>query len=227
MAHPRSIWLCAGPLAGFLFTAAVCAADIPLAPAGEYAKIDTKLARDTIQALTKGSAVEQDRAVAAVLKSPKDYAPPVFYVMSNVLFAKGRKDDAEFWFYSGQLRARYDANRCTDGSAADEVGILNDQYGSEINKYAFLDLDALQKTVTRVIAWDKATPHDYDGRWINLYGMNATRASLSKGNAADQPPLSLPENRWGQIAEMTRRDYMDGFNDALAKIKAQQAGKKP
>jgi hypothetical protein len=227
MEHPRSILLCAGAFAGLLFTAAACAADIPLAATGEYAKIDTKLARDTIQVLTKGSAAQQDQAVAAVLKSPKDYAPPVFYVLSNVLFAKGRKDEAELWFYSGQLRARYDANRCADGSAADEVGILNDQYGSDINKYAFQDLDALQKTVTRVIAWDKATPHDYDGRWIALYSASATLASLNKGAAADAPPVSLPESRWGQIAEMTRRDYLDGFNDALAKLKARQAGKKP
>lgn len=225
MGYSRSILL-AG-LIGLSLVVAAYGADIPLAPTGEYAKIDTRLARDTIQALTKGSAAQQDQVVAAVLKSPKDYAPPVFYALSSVLFAKGRKDDAEFWFYSGQLRARYDANRCADGSAADEVGILNDQYGSDINKYAFLDLDALQKTVTRVIAWDKATPHDYDGRWINLYGMNAALASLNKGAAADAQPLSLPENRWGQIAEMTRRDYQDGFNDALAKMKARQAGKKP
>lgn len=212
---------------GLLVTAAAYSADIPGASVGEYAKIDTKLATATIQALTKGSAVQQDQAVAAVLKSPKDYAPPVFYVLSSVLFAKGRKDDAEFWFYAGQLRARYDANRCTDGSAGDEVAVLNDKYGSDINKYAFQDPDTLQKTVTRVVAWDKATSRDYDGRWIALYSMSATLASQNKGVAPDSPPLSLPESRWGQIAEMTRRDYQDGFNDALAKMKARQAGKKP
>ncbi|HEV2211976.1 MAG TPA: hypothetical protein VGS99_01390 [Gammaproteobacteria bacterium] len=201
-------------LGSLLFTAASYAIDIPQG-SGEYAKIDTQLARSTLKAL-QGTAAQQNAAVAAVLKSPKDYEPQVFYALSSVLFAKGRRDEAAFWFYAGQLRAKYDANRCADDSASQELSILNDQYGLQINQYAMRSPDFLQKTIASVVAWDKATPHDYDPRWINLYGFNATQQG-----ADPRPPLfSQPKAQWDQIAEMTRRDYQDSFDQAIAKMKA-------
>jgi secreted protein with Ig-like and vWFA domain len=83
---------------------------ITVTPKGEYATIDTRLANDSLQFLTKGTAEDRDRTIEAIQAHPENYAPPVLYGISNVLFAAGKQDDALFWFYAGQLRARVDAN---------------------------------------------------------------------------------------------------------------------
>ena len=185
---------------------------VTLAPTGAYAAIDTSLATRVIQDLTQpGTAREQ--AVRDVTVAPQNYAPPVFYQLSSVLFDEGHRDDAAFWFYAGQLRARFDANRCTDPTAAAAVSALNEQFGTPINQYMFQDPDRLAALVEKVVDWDRATPHDYDQRWINLHGMAAVTGAMD-GEAADAP-LSLPEDQWDMIAERTRTDYLDGLRQAL------------
>jgi hypothetical protein len=69
----------------------------------------------------------------------------------------GRKDDAVFFFYLGQLRYRAyllsDPKR--DRSLFDA---MMSAMGPPINQYAFGDIKALIATIDRVIAWDGATP---------------------------------------------------------------------
>lgn len=203
-------------LSGLAGTAAVRAETITLAPQGVYADIDTRLATQTIRALTEGTEQARADAVQAVIAAPQDYAPPVLYALSGVLFEAGRKDEAAFWFYAGQLRARFDANRCADLSARSAVAVLNDRYGGPINRYTFQDPEALVALVETVVAWDRDTPHNYDHRWINLSGMGATTSAL--GGASGEEALSLPEAQWDEIAEKTRADYLAGLMQAVEQV---------
>ena len=189
-------------------------------PQGEFAKIDVRLANETIRALAKGTAAEQQRAIQDIKANPGSYAPPVFYALSETLFARGDKDDAAFWFYAGQLRARFDANRCTDVSARQAVAVLNQRYGGPINQHTFQDIPKLEALIPRVLEWDRATPHRYDHRWINLHGMDAMQAGL--GGKPSPAALSAPASEWNQIAEKTRADYLTGFRQAMAQVKAQK-----
>ncbi|MCK9549228.1 hypothetical protein [Aquamicrobium sp.] len=188
---------------------------IMLEPQGEYASIDTRLAMQTMKELTQGTDQERVQTIRAVMAAPQNYAPPVFYVLSSLLFEAGLKDDAAFWFYAGQLRARFDANRCNDVSARSAAATLNERYGAPINQYAFQDKVKLETLIEKVVKWDRDTPHNYDHRWINLSGMGATTSAM--GGAADATPLSLPETQWAAIAEKTRTDYLAGLREALNK----------
>lgn len=190
---------------------------IMLKPQGEYASIDTRLAMQTMKELAQGSNEERIQTIRAVVAAPQNYAPPVFYALSSLLFEIGLKDDATFWFYAGQLRARFDANRCNDASARSAVATLNDRYGAPINQYAFQDPAKLEALIEKVVKWDRDTPHNYDHRWINLSGMGATTSAM--GSAADAAPLSLPEAQWAAIAEKTRTDYLAGLREALKQVK--------
>jgi hypothetical protein len=60
--------------------------------------------------------------------------------------------------------------------------------------------------VERVVEWDRATPHDYDHRWINLHGMGAFTGATA---------LSRPAAQWPAIAEETRGGYLRGLEEAL------------
>lgn len=190
---------------------------ITLKPQGEYASIDTRLATQTMKELAQGTDEVRVRTIRAVMTAPQNYAPPVFYVLSSLLFEAGLKNDAAFWFYAGQLRARFDANRCNDASARSAVGTLNERYGTPINQYAFQDRDKLEALIEKVVKWDRDTAHNYDHRWINLSGMGATTSAM--GNATATAPLSLPEAQWAAIAEKTRSDYLVGLREALKQAK--------
>lgn len=127
------------------------------------------------------------------------------------MFRLGDKDDAAFWFYVGQLRARYDAERCRDNSAKQAVPALNQEYGGAINKYTFQDINKLSETVQRAVAYVRGHPENYDHRWINLHGMRAMQSGLS-GEADDQP-MSAPESEWPAIKKQTIDDYYADFQE--------------
>jgi hypothetical protein len=81
-----------------LASAGVSAQQIIVQPQGQFAQIDTRLANQTIELLENGNAEEQQRTIEKIKDRPQNFAPPVFYVLSHVLFQRGEKDDASFWF---------------------------------------------------------------------------------------------------------------------------------
>jgi hypothetical protein len=223
MFHVGKVILPIASLSILLGVFAFATADTKTAtPKGEYAQIDTRLANETIQTLAKGTPGDKQKTIENIKAKPENYAPPVFYVLSNVLFQDGQKDEGAFWFYAGQLRARFDANRCADSSARQAVGVLNQNYGSLINQYTFQDISKLELLIPKVVEWDRKTPHSYDHRWINLHGMGAMMSSLGTKNDSDktQTALSLPKEQWDAIAEKTRADYLSSFKEAMAQMKS-------
>jgi hypothetical protein len=191
--------------------------EIVLPRKGEYKNIDVKLQNDAIDTLIRGSQKDKEYTTNLIMTSPEKYAPPVFYVLSSVLFHENKKDEAAFWFYAGQLRGRFDANRCADISAREAIAVLNQKYGPEINQYTFQDLPKLKALVPKVVEWDKKTPHKYDHRWINLHGMDAVNASLDNSEGK-RDVMSLPKDEWDKIAEKTRANYLSSFNEMMEQL---------
>jgi hypothetical protein len=206
--------------------AVAAAEDVAVTPAGVYGEIDTRLAIETLVALVKGPPEERDLAVAEVKRAPQRYAPPVFYGLSKVLLDRGDEDGAAFWFYAGQLRGRTDANLCLDRSASSGIAALNEAFGPAINRRTFQDRARLAALVERVVAWDRATPHDYDRRWIALHGMDAMTSSMP-GGTPHTGPVSIPKERWDEVSEQTRRDYLAAFKKVLADLQATPGDEAP
>lgn len=203
----------------FLLALVGCAgAEVAAARPWHERPIDTALSDDMKERLSGADADARVAAAAEVEASPERFNPEVFYLVALVHFAADRPQDAMFWFYAGQLRARFDANRCADELAGTYVNRLNDQFGPAINQYAFQHLDQLEATVTRVIDFDRTTPHSYDPRWINRHTPAALTAAMT-GEELDPTTMSKPEAEWPAIAEQTRTDYEKGFAEALAQAK--------
>lgn len=194
-----------------------------LAPQGVYAQIDTKLGQEALRLLSQGSAQQQQNVLERVRAAPEKFQPPVFYVLSQVLFKAGLQDEAAFWFYAGQLRARFDANRCADVSARQAVDVMNQNYGGTINRYMFQDLDKAQELIAKVVEWDRKTPYAYDPHWINLHGIQAVQAAKDPKLAAKltMDSLSLPQSQWASLAEQTRTKYLQGFQDAISQLRVE------
>lgn len=215
----KAILLIIGILAG-LPTLSVLAETKTVMPRGEYARIDTRPANETMQVLTKGTIEEKQKIIEKIKAYPENYAPPVFYLLSNVLFSDGKKDEGAFWFYAGQLRARIDANLCADSTARQAVGVLNQNYGNSINEYTLQDIPKFEELIQKIMAWERKTPYNYDRRWINLHGMGAMLSGLgAKSPESSSTPLNLPKGQWNNITEKTRTDYLSDFHEAMNALK--------
>jgi hypothetical protein len=178
---------------------------------GAFAEIDVKQSNEAIKVLKCNDNAKKRKTVKAILETPNDYNPIVFYVLSNELFEEGKKKEGCFWFYVGQLRARMDANICADVSARQIVSLLNDEYGQIINEYAIPKINFLEETIRRVIDFVKNNNENYDRRWINLFGMWAF-----KSNTGQNLELSLSKEQWANIKEKTINDYYEGFKEFKA-----------
>ncbi len=176
---------------------------------GVFSEIEVDKHNETINFLQSEDKKQKKQTMETVLKNPNDFNPPVLYVLSQELFLQGNKDEATFWFYVAQLRARYDANLCMDNSAKQAVSVLNNVYGPNINKYAFQDINKLDKTVNYVVEFVRANKENYDHRWINLHGMGMFIEGL--GDETETGELSKPKDEWEGIKKKTIDDYYNGF----------------
>lgn len=184
-------------------------------PKGIYSEIDVARHNSAIKILSGKDRNLKLHTVNSILKNPNYYIPPVLYSLSRELFRQGKKDEATYWFYIAQLRARYDANLCMDNSAKQAVSILNGEYGPDINKYAFQDMSKLEKIVTKVVDFVRTNEENYDHRWINLHGMDAVLSGLDKKAAKKE--LSEPKEKWAAIKKKTVDDYYNGFIEYVRK----------
>jgi hypothetical protein len=95
--------------------------------------------------------------------------PAAYYVLARRLFEEGKKDEAVFWFYTGQIRFRSRLlsypNLPKDGEPA-VFSSLSEMVGRPLNEYAFGDIPKLATIIDRALAWDEAhvDPHAPKGR---------------------------------------------------------------
>ncbi len=161
--------------------------------------------REVILNLQKDNTPAQAAAVKEALSRPESFTPAVLYALSRALFIAGRKDEAAVWFYSAQVRARFDARRTTDLSARQAVTILNDMFGAPINIYAFQSPSRVRKYALQAVAWDRAAPHDYNHAWMYPHGLGV------------YDPATPKESEWEALAEDTRVTYVAQMEEALIK----------
>ena len=105
--------------------------------------------------------------------------PSCYYMYANRLFREGKREDAVFWCYVGQLRFRFHllANPNIDPSGDPALyASLDDSVGGTINKYAGGNIKELLKTIDRALEWDEATPNEFTSKqkFAAVYEQNRT-----------------------------------------------------
>ncbi|WP_426670492.1 ankyrin repeat domain-containing protein [Mucilaginibacter sp. McL0603] len=183
----------------------------PVEPKGVYKEISLSNDIRVIQLLADTNVNHSKSAlIDSVERDANRYTPPVLYILSNVLFSQKKYNEACYWFYLAQLRARYDVNRCTDKTANADAYNMN--FGPFINDYAFHHLDSLKIIVQKVVDFVRVNDELYDQRWINLTGMDAMTASLSDKSVSKK--LSIDKSQWPAIKKKTIDDYCNDFKAA-------------
>jgi hypothetical protein len=211
-------------LLALAFSITTCYAQVEnhiVEPVGKYKNIDMSKDTKMFLLLMDTTNAVDNKLVDSTIKNANYYTPPVLYALSYKLFHLDKKSEASCWFYIAQLRARYDVNRCTDATSS--ATQYNEFFGPEINKYAFTNLDTLEKIVIKSVNYVKVNEEKYDPRWINLTGMKAMLTSL--GNSKGAPnELTKPKQQWTSIKTETISSYFNEFKEYLISIRKEKSG---
>lgn len=207
---------------------------ILIQPTGVYAEIDMKKDLLILEQLSeKGTMLS---SMDVVLKNPDEYSPTVLCVVSNILFAQGYKDSAAFWFYTGRMRARIDANLCTDNTARSAVSELTQYFGPAINQYMYSDLanlDNVRAVWAKTVAYLETHDELYDRRWIALHGMRAMMSGMEdeeglegENDDYESEPIILPEEEWARVKKETIEEQLAALEEALNSLEQENQGSK-
>jgi WD40 repeat protein len=91
-----------------------------------------------------------------------EHAHPVAMMfLAKRLFDAGRRDEAVFWFYEGQLRWRALLIETPDPEGQAQFQRLFETIGPAINPYAFRNLPAFYTMIDAVLAWDTAHQDEF------------------------------------------------------------------
>lgn len=109
--------------------------------------------------------------------------PSAYYSYASRLFHEGKKDDAVFWFYVGQLRYRFHlkANPKLDPSGDPALfSSLSATVGEVINLYAGGDVKEWVKGIDRALKWDADTANGFTSKKKSAAIYEENRAGLKK-----------------------------------------------
>ncbi|MEO9336916.1 hypothetical protein ABFT80_05695 [Mesorhizobium sp. SB112] len=107
--------------------------------------------------------------------------PAAYYILANKLFYSGKKDEAVFWFYAGQLRYRVHlACPLDQGKSGDAAlfGSFSEVIGRPLNEYAFGDVDEAVKTIDAALEWDARNKNDFTSKTKCASQLAQNRAGL-------------------------------------------------
>lgn len=104
---------------------------------------------------------------ASIERSLPDEHPSSYYLYAVRLFAEGKKDDAVFWFYTGQIRFRAHLKANPDLKPSGDPALfasLNATLGREINEYAGGDPKMWFAQIDRALAWDRKMENGFTSK---------------------------------------------------------------
>ena len=97
-------------------------------------------------------------AARRLVQGAAEADPYALMAFAGHLFDAGHRDQAVFWFYAGQLRARYMRESSREGGQVLAAFIIASE---SINAYAMADATRFSAMAKRVLAWDKLTFDDW------------------------------------------------------------------
>jgi hypothetical protein len=118
---------------------------------------------------------------AQLIEEIEQLHPAAYYILAAKLFQTDQKDEAVFWFYTGQIRYRcYLAAHPDLEPSGDPAlfGALSAQVGEPLNVYAFGDVPKLAETITRALEWDAAHPDAFTDRSVHASACEDVRNGL-------------------------------------------------
>ena len=121
--------------------------------------------------------------LAEIERRLPDEHPSHYYLYAGRLWGAGKRDDAVFWFYTGQLRFRFHllSNPSLERSGDPALfGSLQATIGEPINLYVGGDPKKWMKRIDEVLKWDAKTKNGFTAKTTHHKELEEVRAGLTK-----------------------------------------------
>lgn len=156
-------------LLGYAMSAATHAAEIP-------PSVTAQIQPDIIESIGTLSPAEIERQLPGL-------HPANYYAYAGRLWGSGKRDEAVFWFYAGQLRYRFrlmaDPGLDPSGDPA-LFASLQSMIGEPINLYVGSDPKNWMQQIDSVLAWDAKTTNGFTSKTEHKKAFEEARAGLVK-----------------------------------------------
>lgn len=120
------------------------------------------------------------RAAEKLLLSAKSADAIDIMHAAMTIYNAGKRDDAVFWFYAGQLRARYTPEISGENAQVLTIYVM---VASPINGYAMRDVPKMTQIIRRALAWDEETFEDW--AWANALDIRDEELAKRRKRARD------------------------------------------
>ena len=134
-------------------------------------KIKTILVCLLFLSVSWANASEQDNYTRMSVDDLRQQAgtlhPSALYILAGKLFSEGKKDEAIFWFYAGQIRYRFLIGASPDLDPSREPAVfsaLQKTVGRRINEYAGGDPDTWVAMIRKARQWDQDNPNEFTSK---------------------------------------------------------------
>jgi hypothetical protein len=155
------------------------------------------------------------RAAAEEIVRNPGADPLLLMAAAHALFRSERKDDAVFWFYAGQLRARYTPQLKGENSQLITIFVMT---GEGINAHAQRNIAAMDKTVARVLKWDDETfPAWVKANRLDLKELAADRSKAREGLVGMMAKLKSDREHYEKLAR-EYKDPMEQYREQQAQL---------
>jgi Arc/MetJ-type ribon-helix-helix transcriptional regulator len=138
--------------------------------------------------------------------------PAMYYIYALRLFEESRKDDAVFWFYTGQLRHRFHLSANPDLLPDEDPALLASLMqgaGEVINEYAGGDPTVWVAQIERALKWDAETRNDFTSKDRFTKQWEAVRGGLQELKswiAQNTDKIGREREKAKQAEEREKRD---------------------
>lgn len=126
--------------------------------------------------LTSTDATIVSEAAQNILLNADHSKPLLLMNVASHLMKVNRRDEAVFWFYAGQLRARYSPEFQGENKQLIPIFVM---IGEQINRHAQKDILGMEQTIQRVLTWDDQTFNV----WAKAHARNPSDEKLASDRA--------------------------------------------
>jgi hypothetical protein len=150
------------------------------------------------------------RAAEKLLSNAKDADAIDIMHAAMMIYNAGKRDDAVFWFYAGQLRARYTPEITGENAQVLTIYVM---VASPINGHAMRDAAKMTRAIRRALAWDEETFAGW--AWANALDIHDEDLANRRKRARDGLG-AFAENLEANRAEFERQASSTPVEESIA-----------
>jgi hypothetical protein len=118
--------------------------------------------------IAPGHEPEAAQAIEELEVGIQNKSPTTYFALATELFRSGRRDDATFWYYVGEVRYRFLVLAKAKGAELSEeqahFWLLSQSVGQSIYEKADQHSAALMRSIDRALEWDLQQPNGYTSK---------------------------------------------------------------